>query len=251
MSGSQIAKAVDALELFDHRNPVQTVKSIASTLGTPLSSTYRLVNELLTLGLLERLPSGHLITTAKLWTLGVAGSELLKLRDVALPIMELLFSRAREHTLLSVLRGTEVIYLESLSVQNGVHFVALVGEQMPARLNSAGILIAAFSPPDVQDIVLNSELDRHWMVTRPPKELSLQPTSREELQALMNETVKTNFCVLEGRLSNNSTGISVPITQNGVVVAALSHISRREPGAAQRLLPGLHRAAKEISRRLK
>lgn len=245
--GSQIAKAIEVLSLFDHRNPVQTVKSVASHLGSPVSSTYRLINELIDLGLLERIESGRLVTTEKLWTLGVAGSETLRLRNIALPVMENLLSYSRQHTLLSVLRGPNVIYLESLKASGGVHSLALVGEQMPARINSSGILLAAFSSTDVQKTVLDFPLDDHWFVTNPPEELHIRETNREEIVNLMNEARRVNSCKLEGWLSRDTVGIAVPIRKNGVVIAALSHIVRNDGSTALRCLPHLHRAAQEIS----
>lgn len=250
MTGSQIEKAIEILLLFDHRNPVQTVRSVSRLSATPLSSTYRLVNELIRVGLLERIENGSLVTTAKLWTLGVAGSEVLELRRVALPLMERLFAHVHEHIQLAILRDTSVIYVESLEAVGGVRSLALVGEQMPARLNSAGILLAAFSPKEVQDKVISARLEYHWMLTQPPDGLSIRESTPTELRSLMHEARLSNVCKLEGWLSPDSAGVSVPIRNGETVVAALSSIVRSDTDAYRRIIPHLIQTAQEIGRQL-
>ncbi|HEY0509741.1 MAG TPA: helix-turn-helix domain-containing protein, partial [Blastococcus sp.] len=110
-----LARAVRILEAFDADHASLPVAAIARRAGIPVPTTYRLVGELVDLGLLERGSDRRVRIGVRMWELASRSSETVSLRDAAIPFMDDLHAAVRQHTQLAVLEGAEVLYLERKS----------------------------------------------------------------------------------------------------------------------------------------
>lgn len=240
-SGESVAsRIVRILETFDAERSVQTASQIARRAGLPVSTAHRLVSELVTTGLLDRDADGRLHLGMHLWEVAQRGSRALRLRQAALPFMERVQARVREHTQLAVLEQGEALFLERLSDPDAVSNITRIAGRLPLHASSSGLVLLAFADEALRERVLAAPLAAvsDETVTDPGR-----------LRALLERIRREGIVVAPGFVEPVATGIAVPIRQRGHVVAALSAIVPREAptaGAADEL----RRAAAGITREL-
>ncbi|MFI7066159.1 helix-turn-helix domain-containing protein [Kribbella sp. NPDC050124] len=84
MTASVSSRLLAVLRTFSHRTPLQTLSEISRRSGLPLTTTHRLVHELLQGGALEREDDGRYRIGLWLWELAALAPRGLGLREVAL-----------------------------------------------------------------------------------------------------------------------------------------------------------------------
>src|SRR5699024_7167266 len=85
---SVINRVIRLIEAFDRELGGLTLSELAERIDVPISSTHRLVEQLSTLGILERDAGRKIRLGIHLWEITSRSSRLLQLREVALPQME-------------------------------------------------------------------------------------------------------------------------------------------------------------------
>src|SRR5699024_10279415 len=123
---SVIDRVVRILETFSADRTSQRASEIGRTAGLPSSTAYRLVDDLVEAGLLDRNEDNELRLGLRLWELALRGSAVLRLRQAALPHMEEIQGRIREHTQLAVLEQDEALFIERLSHRDAGANITLV-----------------------------------------------------------------------------------------------------------------------------
>ena len=117
----------------------------------PSSTAHRIVDELVLAGLLERDDENRVRLGLRLWELALRGSVALRLRQAALPFMEHVQARVREHTQLAVLEQDEARRRGVQRKAPGSIEAVSTGVAVPIR--DAGEVVAALS------VVLPRETD--------------------------------------------------------------------------------------------
>lgn len=244
-----LGRVLRILERFDQAHPSLTVPELADRTGLPSSSVYRIVRELVAYGLLERAGDGTLRTTLRLWELGTRSAPRLRLRSIALPYMEDLRRIVQQHTQLSVLDGTDTVYLERLQAPSGVRNIMSPAQRVPARVTSSGLLLAAFLPSPRQTEILTADVGDHWLVAAPPPGARVYEATIEELRRLTAQFRRDSFASLPGWITADTAGISVPVRdRGGEVIAALSLILDNDRALIDACLPALRATGASISR---
>ena len=89
-------RVLGILEVFTAQRPVLRLSDISRHTGMPLTTTHRLVRELVSWGALERDQHGGYCIGLRLWEVGALAPRSLGLRESALPFigMETLMSWA-------------------------------------------------------------------------------------------------------------------------------------------------------------
>lgn len=238
---SMLERAVRILEAFDARHPGRTVGSIAAHAGIPQASAYRIVNEMVRLGLLNKSPDGTVRPGVGLWELATRGSPVIDLRDAARPFMEDVQSVVRQHTQLAILREREVLVIERLSGEGSVVNQARTAGRLPVHRTSLGLVLLAYSPRHVQA--------RH---VRPASaRVGSDAPDPIELARLVAEARRRGYAVLRGHLDPDTTGIAVPVLgEGGLAVAALGVVVQTEEEQAVPTVMVLQAAARGIARSL-
>ncbi|GAA3510667.1 IclR family transcriptional regulator [Georgenia daeguensis] len=239
-----VSRLVKILSAFQGGESVLTVASIARVTGIPVPSAHRLVNELVRWGLLERTPDRRVRIGLRLWELAVRNSPQMRLRDRALPYLESLQGAVRQHTQLSVLGGTDVVYIETLSATEGAAVsIVKVASRLPAAACAPGMVFAAFSSPDVYDAIL-SAIPRAFTPETPRRP--------EQLRKIIDNVRATGVAVANGWIHPDVTGVAVPIRDAyGEPAAALSILVPRGSDLVETCVPALRAAAHGISRSLR
>ena len=241
-SGDSVTdRLVRVLETFTPTRTVQTTSEIGRRAGLPSSSAHRIVNELVDAGLLERDDARRVRVGMRLWELATRSSHALRLRQAALPFMERVQSRVREHTQLAILEQDEALFLERLSGPDSGSNITRVAGRLPLHASSSGLVLLAFGDHELQERVLSSPMQPLTRAT-----LSDPIAVRRKLA----EVRTLGHAFAPGYIEDVATGIAVPIRdETGRVIAALSVVLPRDSEADYAIVE-LHRAARDIERSL-
>ena len=144
-SGDSVTdRLVRVLETFTPTRTVQTAAEIGRRAGLPGSSAHRIVGELVDAGLLERDDDRRIRIGMRLWELATRSSQALRLRQAAMPAMERVQARVREHTQLAILEQDEALFLERLSGPESGSNVTRIAGRLPLHASSSGLVLLAF-----------------------------------------------------------------------------------------------------------
>ena len=231
-------RLVRILDAFDSTNPSLTTSALSRRAEVPRATTYRLVVELISHGLLAREADGQLRLGLRLWELANRSATTLDLRRAALPFMEDVNQIVGQSIQLALLHEDEVLVIEQLSRPGSVVNQANVAGRMPVHLTSMGMTLLAFSPLHV----LESYLERRGEII-----YAHHPKLRHELA----EIRRTGFATFDGFIDTDTTGAAVPILDgHGYAIAALSVVLPRGSDTLPASAMALRTAARGISRAL-
>ncbi|MFF2486702.1 IclR family transcriptional regulator [Microbacterium sp. NPDC058062] len=228
---SMTDRIVRVLETFTAERSMQSAAEIGRRAGLPSSTAHRIVDELVDAGLLERDEDRRVHLGMRLWELALRGSTALRLRQAALPHMEEVQARIREHTQLAVLEQDEALFLERLSHPDAGANITRIAGRLPLHASSSGLVLLAHAPSALRERVLAGPLR------------ALAPetvTDAARLRRIIAEVRRAGVVVAPGSIEAVSTGVAVPLRDAGEVVAALSVVLPREtdPAAAIQALRG-------------
>lgn len=214
-----VLRIVRVLETFDSDRTVQTASEIGRRAGLPSSTAHRLVEELVSEGVLERDDQHRVRLGMRLWELALRGSTALRLRQAALPHMERVQAELREHTQLAVLEQGEALFLERLSHPDAVSNITRVAGRLPLHASSSGLVLLAHADPALRERVLAGPL-----IAVGPQTI----TDPAVLRRTLAEIRRSGFVAAPGSIEAVSNGMAVPLRDRGEVIAALSVVLPRE-----------------------
>lgn len=238
---SMTDRLVRVLETFTPTRTVQTTAEIGRRSGLPSSTAHRIVAELLDAGLLERDDSRRVRVGMRLWELATRSSQALRLRQAALPFMERVQARVREHTQLAILEQDEALFLERLSGPESGSNVTRIAGRLPLHASSSGLVLLAFADREFQEHILGGRLFPLTTATL------VDPAA---LRRTLADIRTRGFVIAPGYIEDVSTGVAVPVhDETNAVVAALSVVLPRDAQTEFALIE-LLRAARDTERAL-
>lgn len=239
---SIIGRFVKIVSAFDDRHTSMSVAELGRRTGLPVTTTYRLVNDLLLERLLEREAGGDIHIGTRMWELVSRGSKMLGLREAALPFMEDVQAVVQHSTTLGILDSDEVLYIERLGSDKTIVDITKIAGRLPIHATSSGLVLLAHSPADYQDAILARPL---------PKFTETTLTDPAVLRRHLAEIRQRGFAAMPGVIVPESSGIAVPVFgPDNAVRAALSVVVPRNEENAPARVPVLMAAARGISRAL-
>ena len=215
---SMITRVVRILDTFSADRTVQTASEIGRRAGLPGSTAHRLIDELVSAGVLERDDEHRVRLGMRLWELALRGSTALRLRQAALPHMEAVQTEIRQHTQLAVLEREEALFLERLSHPDAGANITRVAGRLPLHASSSGLVLLAHAGPALRERVLAEPLRAVGPGTI---------TDPVRLRRALSEIRRSGFVTAPGSIEAVSTGVAVPIRDAGSVIAALSVVLPR------------------------
>lgn len=238
-----VERAFALLAAFDADHRRLMLSELSNRTGTPLSSTYRLAEQLIRCGALERDDSGRYSIGVRLYEMASLAPRSHGLREVALPYMGDLAEATREHVLLAVLDGDSAVLVERLSGHKAMRVLYRVGGRMPLHSTAVGQVLLALSPAQFQEEYLQRPL-----YCQP--EQKMMPAD-ELRHALANARQERAVVVRRSPAPEATLAVATPIFGGGrSPVAALSLVVPDGSVDAQRLIPALQTTALAISRGL-
>jgi DNA-binding IclR family transcriptional regulator len=238
---SGLARALRIVEAFTTEQTTLTVAEIARKTGLPISTTYRLVGEMVVHGVLAKTEDGYTLGL-RLWELATRGSKPVVLSRAARPYIEDLQHTFGQHAQLAVLDGTDVIYVDRRSAESGaVVNIIDIASRLPARLSSSGMVLAAHADFMTQRSILNSSLEQPT---------ANAPAEPERLKLLWAEIRRQGFCRADGWIDEEVSSVAAPVRDLSGVVAAVSLFLPNDGKSSRSAVPAIQMAAAGISRAL-
>lgn len=211
---SVLERVIRILDSFDPETPALQVSQIAARAQLPMSTTSRLVDELIQHGLLRRDSRRMVRVGVRLWELGQRASPTLGLREAALPFMEDLHAVIGHHVQMGVLQNDEVLFIERLTAPSSVVNVTRIAGRLSLHASSSGLVLLAHAGHSLQQHVLTSPMERFTDATI---------TTESALRAELAHIRRQGYAFCPGFIHPDATGIAAPIRDGGQrVVASLS-----------------------------
>lgn len=188
---ASVAKAFTVLEAFGSTKSELSLTEVAQRTGIGRSAAQRFLFTLTSLGYLIQDTHGRQYRlSSKLLTLTQSYSNVDFIREKASPILEAANASCEETINLTVLDGTEVVYVLRFPSKHVVSVNLTVGTRLPAYCTAPGRAIMAFlEASEVNSILANSRLVKitDTTETNPKKIRQLLDEVRADGVALSNQ----------------------------------------------------------------
>lgn len=206
-------KGLVLLEAMANNERSSGVTELATQLSLGKSNVHRLLQGLVHQGFARKDPeTGRYELTIKLWELGVKVFQRLDLRQEALPYMRLLAEETQETVHLSILDGTDVLYIEKIDSPQPVRAYTSVGGRAPAACVATGKVLLAWASEDTVARAAE-KLYRHT-----PRSI----VSAEDLHRNLQRVRSLGYAVNTGEWREQVMGVAAPVRDaTGSVVGAL------------------------------
>ncbi|MDL4818526.1 IclR family transcriptional regulator [Actinomadura opuntiae] len=147
------------LEAFRPDDEGLSLAELVRRTGLRKATVYRLSQELVAWGALERAGVGYRVGL-RLFELGLLAPRQRILRDIALPFLEELAQSTQETVHCAVRDGGDVLYVEKLGGHRSVTRPSRTGGRMPLHCTATGKVLLAHAPSRVVEELLARPLRR-------------------------------------------------------------------------------------------
>ncbi|MGP3775788.1 IclR family transcriptional regulator [Streptomyces sp. SDT5-1] len=240
LPNSVLGKAQLLLAAFESGADRLRLSELSRRSGVPKASAYRLAQELVQWGLLDR--HGDMYELGiRLFHLGQRVPASAVLRTVARPLMADLFSRTHAAVHLAVLDGTHVLFLEKIAGEANVLTHSYVGGRLPASCTATGQMLLALAPDGPEQV---AALVRGGLPTMTPRSV----TDPEVLMRRLAAAARQRYVLEVEGVRTGYASLAVPVAAGGPAHAALSITAPVAQVSVDRGLAGLRATAESIER---
>ena len=136
-----LERADSLLNILAQYNQPLSLKFLAEQSHLNISTTHRILNDLVLSRMVHRPSTGHYQLGMRLLELGNLVKARLNVRAIALPIMRRLQQQISQTVNLSIRQNDEIVYIErAFSERSGMQVVRAIGGHAPLHLTSTGKL---------------------------------------------------------------------------------------------------------------
>lgn len=237
-----LERGLAVIKAFGAGTPQLTLSDVAKATGLTRAAARRFLLTLADLGYV-RSDGRYFGLTARVLELGYAFLSSLSLPEVVQPHLERLSADVHESCSVSVLDGTDIVYVARVAVSRIMTVSIDVGTRFPAHATSMGhVLLAGLDEEALSAYLSEAEFGRltHRTITS-------APSLRAELAVVREQ----GWALVDQELEEGLRSVAAPIhDKDGKVVAAVNistHASRTSPEEVRtRLLPRLRETAERI-----
>lgn len=240
-----LERGLSVINSFSRQTPRQTLSEVAERTALTRATARRVLLTLSELGYVTQ--SGRLFSlTPKVLDLGYSFLSSFQIVDLAQPSMERLVDDVRESSSMSVLDGSEIVYVARVPTTRIMTIALALGSRLPAYPTSMGrVLLAGLDRDEFEDYLSRTTLQSltEHTITDPVEFREVISRCREQGHALVDQ-----------ELEEGVRSIAAPIHNGrGRVIAAVNlscHASRVDiDRMLEEFRPRLLHAASEISER--
>lgn len=212
-----VAKAFAVLQAFGPDATELVLADVARAAGLDNATTFRLLNTLVSLGYVEKVPDTRRFRlTFKCLDLGFNAIARSDLRSLARPLLRAIVGPRVEATSIGVLDGHQVVYIER--IQAGLERLAVdirIGNRVPAYSSAMGRAILSRLPVETQRRILEAD---------PPRPLTDRThIGIDEILKDIAEATRLGYAVSEQETVVGLRVIAAPIVDiDGVPIAGMS-----------------------------
>ena len=240
-----LEKGLALLILLSAASQPQTLDEITRASGLNKTTCFRLLKTLQDFGFVEQETGGKRYRLGpRNISLGAAAMSGISLRNLALPHMQRLKELTQETVNLTVLDGSEVVFIERLEANHIISTHHRIGDRLPAHSTCMGKAILAHMPRPKREAVLG----RIKFTALTPATITSRAALEKELDQVRREGLAYNREELEKGLC----AVAAPVMgYAGEALAALNvafPLVRHELHAAlEKFAPLVKQAADQIS----
>ena len=237
-STASVTKALRLLDVFRSGGPVLGVSELARQAGVAKSTAFRLLSLLEEAELVEREGRGYRLS----WRLFELGNTVQHrwpsgLREIAAPWLTEVFVQSRQVVHLTVLDGSDVLFLDKVSGSRSIRVPSSVGGRLPASVTASGKAMLAFSPA-----ARVRELLEEGLSSRTPYSITEPGRLASELRRIR----EVGFAVDREEACRGVVAVAAPVMTGSKVIAAVSVV-----GSASRFdFDGLSNLVRNAARRI-
>ncbi|HKS43529.1 MAG TPA: IclR family transcriptional regulator [Amycolatopsis sp.] len=237
-----LERGLAVIRAFNAGAPEPTLSEVARATGLTRAAARRFLLTLVDLGYV-RTDGKHFSLTARVLELGYAFLSSMTLPEVAQPHLERLSAEVHESSSVSVLEGTDIVYVARVAVSRIMTVSINVGTRFPAHATSMGhVLLAGLDPDALAAYFEHARLDRLTSHTL---------TSPASLRAELAKVREQGWALVDQELEEGLRSVAAPVRdRQGIVVAAVNvstHASRNTlESVREDMVPPLFAAAKRI-----
>ncbi len=239
---SLLGRARAVLDAFGLDGPDLSLAELVPAVGLPKTTVFRLCQELVAWGFLERVEPSRYRLGLRLWELGQRVPRQRVLREAALTHLHDLLHTTRETVPCAVLDGTEVLYTDKLTLHHGQPQPSRVAGRLPLHCTATGKALLAHAPPRLVREVLAGPLHRRTRYTITAPGLLARQLADVRAGGVAVEREETRL----GYLS-----VAAPVLgPGGLLLGAVSATARVHRQVERTLRPAVRAAALAIARDL-
>jgi IclR family transcriptional regulator, pca regulon regulatory protein len=212
---TSLARGLAVICAFSDQRRSLTIPEVSAQTGFSRAAVRRCLYTLAKLGYVSPGP-GAFALEPKILELGHAYLSSTPLARAAQPILDRLCEAVHESCSVSILDGSDILYVARSSTTVRLLSVDLgVGSRLPAYCTSMGRVHLAFQPEErLRECLTNTRLVAHTKRT-----ITSRPKLHEELAYIR----KKGYAIVDQELEIGLRSIAVPIrTKAGLVVAAMN-----------------------------
>lgn len=242
---ASVEKAFRVLELFGDSRVHLSLSDVANRGGIGKSAAQRFLYTLTVLGyLVQDSGSKRYRISSKLLTLSGAYVKADILREKAAAILEKANRQCEETVNLTILDGTDVVYILRFPSRHVVSVNLSVGTRLPAFCTAPGrALVASLDREQIRQFLARSELTKMTELTE------IDP---ERLEVILRQVKKQGYAISDQEAFIGDISVAAPVfNEDGGVVAAVNiavPYPRWSVAAVQKkIIPVVKRVAAEVS----
>jgi IclR family transcriptional regulator, pca regulon regulatory protein len=237
-----LAKGLDVIRAFSRESPALTLSEVAGAANLPAATARRCLLTLEELGFVTRAGRRFLLRP-KVLELGAAYLESMDIETLTKTHLEDLASQTGDSSALSVLDGTEIVYIARASVRTLVRLEAHVGSRFPAHPTSMGrVLLAGLGAEGLRRYFAEATftaLTRHTV------------TDRSRLARAIEACRRSGHAAVQDELAYGVVAVAVPVFDDANrVVAALNSSSHSKKITQSQLVRERVGMLQEVSRQI-
>ncbi|MBD3924260.1 IclR family transcriptional regulator [Nocardioides cavernae] len=207
------AHTITLLKAVAQRGTV-TLAGLTSDLGWTKPRVYRLVRTLHACGALRQADDGYSLGPTMI-SLGYAALQSVRLVEVVRPALQRIHEQTGESVILTVLDGTDIVYMDYLETDHLLVTRARLGSRLPAYLASSGHAILSCLSPDAVTALFAGH------VFSPPTARSV--SSLDVLQRRLEGVRRRGYALIDQELAPGHRAAAAPVVDHaGHAVAAIS-----------------------------
>ena len=240
-----LQRGLMVINSFSREHPSQTLSEVAERTGLTRATSRRVLLTLAELGYVDQRGRSFALTP-KVLDLGYSFLSSFHVVELAQPSMERLVDQVHESSSMSVLDGSEIVYVARVPTKRIMTIALALGSRLPAYPTSMGrVLLSGLT---------DEELDAYIAQTRFEKLTPHTITSKKEFRELVVRCRSDGYALVDQELEEGVRSIAAPI-RNGrdKVIAAINvscHASRVDiESMLEKFKPKLLITASEIADR--
>jgi IclR family pca regulon transcriptional regulator len=226
-----LLRGLNILSLYTRETPALTLTEITKATNLNKTTVYRILTTLENTGYLIRDPETKRYRPGlKVLQLGFASISSLEVRQVARRHLEQLSQQVGETVSLSVLDGSNIIYIDRVRNRGIVGVILGIGSRLPAHCASMGKAMIAHLPATELRQYLNE------VVPEPCTPKSL--VDRQALEAELAQVRKQGYATNDEELELGLRAVAAPIWDNSNRVVAAVNITGSTSSISQERMVG-------------